>query len=64
MAAKELLFPEQGDMHAWKGTMEYCDTQGNWKTVDRQEHAYVLLTLVSRLEEKFCKPSFDISVAT
>lgn len=57
MAAKELLFPEDGGApHAFKGTLSYRArgaTEEDWTVVQRREHAYVLLTLVSNLEEKF-----------
>lgn len=57
MAAKELLFPEDGGApHAFRGTLSYrardADAE-NWTLVQREKHAYVLLTLVSNLEEKF-----------
>lgn len=57
MAAKELLSPSDGsEPHAYKGqiTLFKLDENGHEtrQTLGRQEHGYVLATLVSNLEEK------------
>ena len=57
MAAKELLSPSDGSgPHAYQGqiTMFKLDKKGHEfrQTLKRQEHGYVLATLVSNLEEK------------
>ena len=58
MAAKELLSPSDGSApHAYKGqvTLFKLDQNGHEtrQTLNTQEHGYILVTLVSNLEEKF-----------
>lgn len=58
MAAQEALFPSDGSgPHKYRGTLtvEHRDNDNvlTWKQVERDEHCYVLGTLVSNLEENF-----------
>ncbi|MCJ1254909.1 hypothetical protein MMC24_002725 [Lignoscripta atroalba] len=57
MAAKELLAPADGSIpHRFRGkiTLTQKDANGDesLRALDRQEHMYILATLVSKLEEK------------
>ncbi len=58
MAAKELLSPSDGSQpHRFKGTITLIQKDEKGKEVrtplDRQEHMYILATLVSNLEQTF-----------
>ncbi|KAF2233879.1 hypothetical protein EV356DRAFT_426740, partial [Viridothelium virens] len=55
MAAKEALFPADGsEPHRYQGKISTASKRNLvWETLDRQEHTYVLATLVSNLEEGF-----------
>lgn len=55
MAGKEALYPSDGSLpHAYKGRVSIL-TRGaaDWKVLDRDEHGYILATLVSQLEAGF-----------
>ncbi|KAK1038342.1 hypothetical protein LTR33_016125 [Friedmanniomyces endolithicus] len=55
MAAEEALFPKDGSpAHAYKGKVSVLRPGGrDWERVNRETHAYVLATLVSKLEKGF-----------
>jgi diacylglycerol kinase family enzyme len=55
MAAKEALFPADGSgPHPYKARISLRrKAESEWKNLDRTEHAYVLVTLVSNLEKTF-----------
>jgi diacylglycerol kinase family enzyme len=60
MAAKEALFPSDGaESHRYQASVSVLkkssDTDNSlvWTPLERQEHAYVLATMVSNLEEGF-----------
>jgi diacylglycerol kinase family enzyme len=55
MAANEALFPKDGSgPHRYRARVSILPTgTTEWKEVDRAEHAYVLVTLVSNLESTF-----------
>jgi diacylglycerol kinase family enzyme len=58
MAAKEALFPKDGsEPHRYKAKVSLMKRDatgaGQWTQVDRPDHAYVLATMVSNLEEQF-----------
>jgi diacylglycerol kinase family enzyme len=54
MAAKEALYPSDGSPpHAYQGKLSVL-TEGQWKEVQEEEHTYVLVSLVSNLEQTFC----------
>lgn len=63
MAAKEALFPADGsESHRYQGKVSLLRNKDAenigryelvWETLDRHEHAYVLATMVSNLEEGF-----------
>lgn len=58
IAAQQLLFPPDGsEPHAYKAKLSILKPSSNdkeeWIEIPRQEHAYILTTLVSNLEEKF-----------
>ncbi|TKA71837.1 hypothetical protein B0A55_06802 [Friedmanniomyces simplex] len=55
MAAEEALFPKDGSpAHAYRGKVSVLrPLSGEWERVDRETHAYVLATLVSKLEKGF-----------
>lgn len=58
MAAQENLFPPDGtDAHIYKAVLTLAINRSasatEWKALEREDHAYVLATLVSNLEEKF-----------
>ena len=58
MAAKEALYPEDGSPpHAYRGKVSILrsstNSKGDWKTIDRETHAYILATPVSQLEKGF-----------
>jgi diacylglycerol kinase family enzyme len=55
MAAKENLFPSDGSApHPYRGTVSVLRLGSTtWTPIERQEHAYVLATLVSNLESTF-----------
>ncbi|KAK5170763.1 hypothetical protein LTR04_004087 [Oleoguttula sp. CCFEE 6159] len=60
MAAKEALFPADGsEPHRYKAMVSLLRrnseraSKEEWQTLDREEHMYVLATLVSRLEKGF-----------
>ncbi|OJD28684.1 glycogen synthase kinase mutation revertant [Diplodia corticola] len=57
MAAKEALYPAGGsEPHRYRAKLSRLrnkDGQASWEAVDREEHAYVLATLVSNLEKTF-----------
>jgi diacylglycerol kinase family enzyme len=55
MAAKELMFPpDQSAAHTYQGTLK-LSIKGNadWKSNSSEEHSYLLVTMVSNLEEHF-----------
>ena len=56
MAAKENLFPDggAGPPHVYRGTVTVSKPDGQREVVLGHEHSYVLVTLVSNLEERFC----------
>jgi diacylglycerol kinase family enzyme len=49
-AARENLKPP---LHRYIGRISYLDCDGDWKSVGKDDHFYVLATLCSNLEEKF-----------
>ena len=49
--ANNLLFPENGSTHAYLTDVEI--TKGEKQLLERAEHGYLLLTLVSNLEKGF-----------
>lgn len=55
MAGKEALFPSDGSPpHAYKGQVSILRPgENDWETIPRDEHGYVLATLVSNLESGF-----------
>lgn len=55
MAANEALYPKDGSPpHHYKGLLSVYNAKKNhWRAIDREEHAYVLTTLVSNLEKTF-----------
>ncbi|KAK1074093.1 hypothetical protein LTR74_001340 [Friedmanniomyces endolithicus] len=55
MAAEEALFPRDGSpAHAYRGKISVMRPRSkDWERVDRETHAYVLATLVSKLEKGF-----------
>lgn len=54
MAAKEALFPAGGSLpHAYQGTISLL-RNGEWSPIPETQHMYVLASLVSNLERKFC----------
>jgi diacylglycerol kinase family enzyme len=54
MVAKELLSPSDGgEPHAYWAKLVMRMKEGQEVVVDRQEHGYILLTLVSNLEKTF-----------
>ncbi|KAK0326476.1 hypothetical protein LTR82_002318 [Friedmanniomyces endolithicus] len=55
MAAEEALFPKDGSpAHAYRGKISVMRPRSkDWERVDRETHAYVLATLVSKLEKGF-----------
>jgi diacylglycerol kinase family enzyme len=55
MAAGEALFPKDGsDPHHYKAKLSILGRGASqWRDLDRTEHAYVLVTLVSSLEKSF-----------
>jgi diacylglycerol kinase family enzyme len=55
MAATEALFPkDESDPHHYKAKISILGQgMSQWKDLDRTEHAYVLVTLVSSLEKNF-----------
>jgi len=55
MAAEEALFPKDGSpAHAYRGKVSILRPGSqDWESVDRETHAYVLATLVSKLEKGF-----------
>ncbi|GME63967.1 uncharacterized protein LTHEOB_5357 [Neofusicoccum parvum] len=58
MAAKEALYPAGGsEPHRYRANVSVLrktqDGKADWEAVSRQEHAYVLATLVSNLEKTF-----------
>jgi diacylglycerol kinase family enzyme len=50
IAAQKNLQP---DLHRYKGKISYRATGGEWKAIDRKEHAYALATMCSNLEASF-----------
>ncbi|KAF2843194.1 hypothetical protein M501DRAFT_994052 [Patellaria atrata CBS 101060] len=54
IAAKAALFPSDGSPpHVYRGRVSVLDSAGTWKEMERTEHAYVLATLVAKLEKTF-----------
>jgi diacylglycerol kinase family enzyme len=55
MAGKEALFPSDGSLpHAYKGRVSIRRSEkSDWERIPRDEHGYVLATLVSQLEAGF-----------
>ena len=55
MAGKEALYPSDGSLpHAYKGRVSMRrEGNGEWERIPRDEHGYVLTTLVSQLEAGF-----------
>ncbi|QIW95207.1 hypothetical protein AMS68_000725 [Peltaster fructicola] len=55
MAAKEALFPADGSLpHAYRGKVSFIKADGtDWRAIDRDQHGYVLATLVAQLEAGF-----------
>ncbi|KAF2145123.1 uncharacterized protein K452DRAFT_284513 [Aplosporella prunicola CBS 121167] len=57
MAAKEALYPaDGGEPHHYRGKvslLKVSEGLDSWTPLERREHAYVLATLVSRLEKTF-----------
>lgn len=55
MAAKESLFPSDGsNPHPYKGNVSIRRKDSKaWESIGREEHAYILATLVSNLEKGF-----------
>ena len=58
MAAKEALFPEDGSPpHHYRGSISVLrpssNTRDDWEPIQRDEHGYVLATMVSHLEQGF-----------
>ena len=58
MAAKEALYPSDGsEPHRYRAKVSLLhrsdDGREEWTAVDRQDHAYVLATMVSNLEHNF-----------
>lgn len=55
MAGKEALYPSDGSLpHAYKGTVSIFRAGSSaWEKLPRDEHGYVLATLVSQLEAGF-----------
>lgn len=55
MAAKENLYPSDGSLsHAYRGKISIIlHGADDWQVIDREEHGYVLSTLVSHLEAGF-----------
>lgn len=55
MAGKEALYPSDGSLpHAYKGKVSVLKSGSlDWQVLDREEHGYVLATLVSHLEAGF-----------
>ncbi|KAF2644882.1 hypothetical protein P280DRAFT_366217, partial [Massarina eburnea CBS 473.64] len=54
MAAKHALYPSTGDApHVYKAGISLLRND-TWASLEEQEHMYVLLTLVSNLEQSFC----------
>jgi hypothetical protein len=54
MVARELLSPSNGsEPHAFRAKLILRTDEGGEDVLDRQEHGYILLTLVSNLEKIF-----------
>ena len=55
MAGKEALFPSDGSLpHAYQGRVSIRrEEESEWERIAREEHGYVLATLVSQLEAGF-----------
>jgi diacylglycerol kinase family enzyme len=54
MAAKEALYPADGSLpHAYKAQVSLLQS-GEWQVLGSKEHLYVLVPMVSHLEETFC----------
>ncbi|EPE24139.1 hypothetical protein GLAREA_07989 [Glarea lozoyensis ATCC 20868] len=52
LVAKDLLYPEDGSPHAYQADVTLLQ-DGKQNAVGRQEHGYILATLVSNLEKTF-----------